>query len=248
MTETLLELDDFDDVAAELRALAQQAAPVVKARPDLARVVLRRHKRRRLAKRGGAALIGLALVGGVAAGARSGHHGYFARTQPSAAMQPTVMTGQTVVFSKKLIPERGDVVLARVKFGSGTVEVLKRVVALPGDTVGCPAGASGRCAAVVVDGVPLRETYLGGRATDPFPTVTVPAGEAFLLGDNRPDSADSRNYGPVPLDRLIGVAVRIEDAGGAAHSVPGAPSHPGPPDDGVQDFPPPVPPALVQTP
>jgi signal peptidase I len=128
--------------------------------------------------------------------------------------------------------------------GGGTVETMKRVLGLPGDTVGCPAVASGQCDGVTVDGVRLNEPYLAG-GTPPFAAVTVPAGQVFVLGDDREVSADSRTVGPVPISGVRGVAVRIEDEAGGAHPVPGAPSHAGPPDDGVQDLPPAVPPAQV---
>jgi signal peptidase I len=251
MTEPLLNVDGFDDVVAELRDLAEQAGPSARAHPDLARTVLARARRRRLTRRAGAAATGLAVVAavaGVAAGALHGHRGYFAEIEPSSSMRPTVAIGQTVVFSKTLTPARGDVVMIRLPLGpilgGGTVETMKRVVGLPGDTVACPAVASGRCEGVTVDGVQLNESYLDG-GTEPFTAVTVPAGQVFVLGDDREVSADSRTVGPVPLAGIRGVAVRIEDGDGRAHLVPGAPSHPGPPDDGVQDLPPAVPPAQV---
>ena len=245
MTGTRLELENFDDVAAELRALAGQADPVLRARPELARQVLHRYHRRHRAQRAGLTLAAsVALAGGLAAAAHTGHPGYRAVIQPSDAMAPTVAMGQTVLLRTTLIPQRGDVVLAHVTEDGLTYDALKRVIALPGDTVGCPATASGGCVAVRRNGVPLNEPYLNG-GTQPFRTVVVPAGEVFLIGDNRLNSNDSRFYGPVPLDDVTGVAVRLENAAGAGYPVPGAPSHPGPPHDGVEDLPAPVPSAQV---
>jgi len=250
MTEILLDRDDLDpdEVATELRALAERAQPSVRARSDLAVMVVRRYRRRARLRLAGAGVAGLVVVGAVAAGALTGHHGYLAITQPSLGMVPTVPEGQTVVLSKTLKPERGDVVLAHRTEDGATFQVLQRVIGLPGDTVGCPAASSGRCEAVVVNGRPMTELYLKGRVTDPFATVTVPAGEVFLLGDNRPLSNDSRYLGPVDLKQVIGVAVRIENSAGMARPVPGAPEHKGPPDDGVQDIPGPVPPGIAVSP
>ncbi|MEU3457481.1 signal peptidase I [Micromonospora sp. NPDC006766] len=118
-----------------------------------------------------------------------------------------------------------------------------RVVALAGDTVGCPAGPSGRCEAIVVNGTPVPQPYLG--ATDPFPSSTVPAHTVFLLGDNRSVANDSRAMGPVRTADVAGVAVRIVDRHGRARAVPGAPSHDGPGDRDNVDPAGPVPPAAV---
>jgi signal peptidase I len=96
---------------------------------------------------------------------------------PSASMAPTLLEGDHIVVTRCLgAPERGDVVVFRVP-GSGELMV-KRVAGLPGDAV--DAG--------------------GGR------TVIVPAGTVFVIGDNRQDSFDSRHWGPVPRDLIVGRA------------------------------------------
>jgi signal peptidase I len=82
---------------------------------------------------------------------------------------------------------------------------VKRVVAVPGDEVAIVAGH------VVLNGVTQREPYIAPcRPGDPcsFPVpVRVPAGEYYVLGDNRGDSDDSRFWGPVPRAWIIGTAV-----------------------------------------
>ena len=90
-------------------------------------------------------------------------------------------------------------------------------------------------------GRPLAEPWQTSR-TDPFPAVAVPAGEVFVLGDARPESADSRLWGTVPLTGLRGVAVARLSADGSPLPVPGAPGRELP-DDLRYDPAGPVPPA-----
>jgi signal peptidase I len=83
---------------------------------------------------------------------------------------------------------------------------VKRVVAGPGDTISVVAGHAVR------DGVTLDEAYVAScsdRQTCEFPNaVKVPAGDYYVLGDNRGVSDDSRFWGPVPSSWILGVAVR----------------------------------------
>jgi signal peptidase I len=104
-------------------------------------------------------------------------------------------------------------------------DFIKRVIGLPGETVEMRNGH------VFVDGVRLDEPYLEGPSDSrPFGPVTVPAGQLFVLGDNRLNSCDSRfaptdfhscpegGLGYVPIDNVIGEAFAIiwppTDAGG----------------------------------
>jgi signal peptidase I len=235
------------DTTEELRRLAAAAAPAVTARPDLARLVLDRARRQRRVRRLRNATIGagggIVVLTTLAAAAVLGRTEFVSLVQPSTAMEPTVRVGERVVLNKKLSPVRGDLVNAHVDRGGDEYDVLLRVLALPGDTVGCPAGPSGRCDAVVVNGKPVAEPYLGGAVTDPFPVSTVPKHKMFLLGDNRAAASDSRYLGPVDLDDATGVAVRIKDQAGRARAVPGAPARGLPSDKDNVDPAGPVPPA-----
>jgi signal peptidase I len=220
------------DAAERMRALAAAAAPAVRARPDLAQMVLGRARRQRRARRLGKAAAGvgggLAIVATVTAANLLGHSDYFTVIQPSAAMTSTIQIADRVVFDKTLSLARGDVVIVHLVRDGEVDDWIKRVAALPGDTIGCPAGPTGQCKAVVVNGTAVPEPYAS--VTQPFPTSTVPEGTVFLLGDNRELSIDSRSIGPVRLSDVRGVAVRIRGGDGETRPVPGAPAHPGPGD------------------
>ncbi|MDZ4063963.1 MAG: signal peptidase I [Coriobacteriia bacterium] len=104
-------------------------------------------------------------------------------------------------------PVRGDVIAFRASAASADArnEVVKRVVAVPGDTVEVRSGAA------IINGLPERGSHsLELSAGDvSSKEITVPEGTLFVLGDNRPDSVDSRFFGPVPLDLVVGKAVAV---------------------------------------
>jgi signal peptidase I len=81
-------------------------------------------------------------------------------------------------------------------------DLIKRVIGLPGETV------EGRDGVVYVDGRRLIEPYLpAGVFTSDFEPVAVPEGQLWVMGDNRGGSFDSRGFGPVPVDSLLGRAI-----------------------------------------
>jgi len=116
----------------------------------------------------------------------------------SDSMSPTIATGDLVLVRHAQDPvHRGDVVA--IEDPSGDAVLVKRAVGLGGDEVSIDDGV------LVVNGTPVCETI------DPllidgvyFGPETVPEGGLFLLGDHRDGSIDSRTFGSLSTDRLVG--------------------------------------------
>lgn len=135
---------------------------------------------------------------------------------PSESMQDTLLIGDRVLvdriswrFSE---PARGDIVVFHPPF-AGPV-LIKRIVGMPGDEISLKDGS------VFVNGEQLDEPYVrrvdGVKLpSEPFDNglpwslqepYTVPVGNYYVMGDNRTDSGDSREFGPVPRSQLVGQA------------------------------------------
>ncbi len=145
-----------------------------------------------------------------------------------ASMEPTLHTGQYLLINKLSYfhldgvplriaeelhlygggeggvfpfggPQRGDIVVFRYP-GYPDRDFIKRVIALPGDTIQIERGR------VYVNGTLLQEDYIRAVPTYSLPLQKVPEGNYFVLGDNRPNSSDSHIWGFVPQANLIGKA------------------------------------------
>ncbi len=110
-----------------------------------------------------------------------------------------------VVYPFRL-PERGDVLVFEFP-GNVQKDYIKRVIALPGETIAFRNGN------VYVNDILLQEQYLDGAPTFCDSGVAcniseyvVPEGSLFVMGDNRANSSDSRAWGALPLERVIGQA------------------------------------------
>jgi signal peptidase I len=133
---------------------------------------------------------------------------------PSASMEDTLLIGDRVLvdriswrFSQ---PERGDIVVFHPPF-DGPV-LIKRIIGLPNDEISLRGGF------VYINGQRLDEPYVrrvDGRPepSDPFSNglpwslqepYKVPAGSYFVMGDNRTDSGDSREFGPIKRAQFVG--------------------------------------------
>ena len=122
------------------------------------------------------------------------------------SMQPTLASGDFLLVTRKA-PElrRGDVVVAVVNESGTPVELVKRVIALPGDTIEI------RDDVAYVNGIaePNRGQHILVQYTVSRPPEVVPPGKLYLMGDNRPISEDSRYMGPVPEAGVRGRAVLV---------------------------------------
>ncbi|MBI5156773.1 MAG: signal peptidase I [Acidimicrobiia bacterium] len=147
---------------------------------------------------------------------------------PSASMRDTLLEGDRVMVNKLAYrfgdPARGDVIVfdsplvpdddgesflgAVVRnigeaLGLSTPDtaLIKRVIATGGETLEIRGNT------VYIDGVAIDEPYVRpGSQMPAFGPVTVPEGEVFVMGDNRNQSEDSRRFGTVPVDDIIGRA------------------------------------------
>jgi signal peptidase I len=126
----------------------------------------------------------------------------------SQSMEPTLYAGDVVLVDRRGVDltdvQRGDLVTFRSPVDGQ--ETLKRVVALPGDSVATID------AVLHVNDEPVTEPYVDFSDWEGIfgARVEVPEGEVFVLGDNRGASVDSREFGPVPVDALDGqVLVRL---------------------------------------
>lgn len=126
------------------------------------------------------------------------------------SMAPNYHSGEFAILNKFFYtePQRGDVVVFKSEipdnsslFGSNK-RLIKRVIALPGENIGIKDGK------VYVNGRELEEEYLPeGLYTEGDISYDIPEGYYWCMGDNRPNSADSRVLGPISFDDFIGQVV-----------------------------------------
>jgi signal peptidase I len=131
---------------------------------------------------------------------------------PSPSMSPALNEGDRVLVNKLADGvddiNRGDIIVferpnADGNGGpeSGIKDLIKRAVALPGETVEAREGV------VFIDGQRLEEPYLEpGTITSDFPPFAVPDGHVYVMGDNRANSQDSRSFEAIPGGDIVGRA------------------------------------------
>jgi len=129
-----------------------------------------------------------------------------AMTIDGPSMQPNLYYDQHVMIEKITYrfvhgPRRGDVVTFDLP--GEEIPLIKRVVALPGETVEVRGGQ------VFIDGELLEEPWITQLGGPGYPSTVVPPLHVFVLGDNRPSSRDSRYFGPVSLEQIIGRALFV---------------------------------------
>lgn len=138
---------------------------------------------------------------------------------PSSSMEPTLNINDRVLVNKLSYDfgdiERGDLVVFErpENLVTDTDDLIKRVIALPGETIELIEGR------VYIDGRGLNEPYVGDLPTDWLgfdetarqlcggdDVCTVPDDHVFVMGDNRTGSTDSRRFGPISDDSIVGRA------------------------------------------
>jgi signal peptidase I len=137
------------------------------------------------------------------------------------SMTPTLLNGQYILVDKARYfftsPSRGDIVVFQAPNAAlmkcppapdsaqPNNDFVKRVIGVPGDTVQIDDGG-----AVIVDGIPIKEPYIRYPANFSDPkAIQLGQNEYFVLGDNRSDSCDSREWGPVQRNEIIGRAAVV---------------------------------------
>ncbi len=124
------------------------------------------------------------------------------------SMRPTLVNGERLVVNKFIYrfktPERGEVLVFRYPRDPSR-DFIKRVIAVPGDTVEIKDGR------VFLNGQLLNEPYILERIKGSYPVATVPEGHIYVMGDNRNNSEDSRfrDVGFVPVELIKGKAVTV---------------------------------------
>ncbi|MGE4271518.1 MAG: signal peptidase I [Desulfitobacterium sp.] len=121
----------------------------------------------------------------------------------SNSMEPTLLNGDRILVNRFAYqtgaPARGDIVVfAYPKDTSRTF--VKRVIAVEGESVELKGNQ------VYVNGALVQEPYLKQGDYSPFEPETIPAENIFVLGDNRRESGDSREWGVLPQSYIIGKA------------------------------------------
>lgn len=125
------------------------------------------------------------------------------------SMQPNYPNGEYLLTEKVTYyrgdPQRGDVVVLKPPMEDD--EFIKRIIGLPGERVSVKNGK------VYINGKVLTEKYLSSTLTTPGGNFlpegqeyTVPEGQYFVMGDNRPNSLDSRGFGPIEKKAIAGRA------------------------------------------
>ena len=119
------------------------------------------------------------------------------------SMEPNLHSTQRVVVEKVTYrffhgPRRGDIVV--IALPEQSEMLIKRVVGLPGESIEVRSGQ------VYIDGKPLDEPWTVNPGGGSYGPHTIPPLHVFVMGDNRGASNDSRNFGPVAIEHVVGHA------------------------------------------
>ena len=124
------------------------------------------------------------------------------------SMRPTLVNSERLVVNKFIYyfrqPERGEILVFRYPRDPSR-DFIKRVIAVPGDTIEIKDGR------VFVNQQLMNEPYILSKTRGDYPLTTIPEGHIFVMGDNRNNSEDSRfaDVGFVPYNLIKGKAVLV---------------------------------------
>lgn len=127
------------------------------------------------------------------------------------SMWPTLSFGDRYVVLKHKTPRRYDIMVLRDARNTNRL-IIKRVVGLPGETVALRHGV------VLINGIVLSEPYIKGvfqRGVENYALrglvseIALPADFYYVMGDNRDESYDSRNFGPVHKKQIQGKIIAV---------------------------------------
>lgn len=126
-----------------------------------------------------------------------------------ASMETTFSTGEYLIVDQVTYhfdePQRGDVIIFRYPRDPSKF-FIKRVIGVPGDTLDIEGNAITITNSDAPQGVVLEEPYIREMTPGPHLTEKLGAGEYFVMGDNRDASSDSRTWGVLPENNIVGRA------------------------------------------
>jgi len=121
------------------------------------------------------------------------------------SMTETFHPGDRVVMSRVLVFfrcfSRSDVVVCKSSASNGGRDIIKRIIAVPGDWLVISDGI------IILNGEELDEPYINDTFTSGNIDIMLGEDEYFIAGDNRQESMDSRHYGAIRRDHIIGRVV-----------------------------------------
>jgi len=128
-----------------------------------------------------------------------------------ASMEPTFDNGEYLIVDQVSYrinpPERGDVVIFRYP-KNPSIFFIKRLIGLPGETVEITGERITIRRGVGVEPIALDQSFIDpSRLNSEYGVYALDADEYFVMGDNRSESSDSRTWGPLPKEDLVGRAI-----------------------------------------
>jgi len=120
------------------------------------------------------------------------------------SMEETLSNNDLVIVyklgTKSKVYERGDIIVAKIDGLDGHQKVVKRIIGIQGDHIVIDKGV------ITINGQEIQEPYVSSMAMDAV-DLFVPKNSYYLLGDNRLESADSRSFGCIKKEAIVGKVI-----------------------------------------